>query len=211
MNNMLHIQHINTNSLHQATTTIQLHHMKLELLCDELNNITALRHGIALQTYAIPLTLEAEGYTWYIMPEGGAYVYDAWQTSRTFNPTIVLLVQHQEDYGVVEGGSGRPTVLDYPLHIALLEDNFLRYRPPHERFMATGNTLLPPQSYTPQYPRRLDTVLVHSHGPINMFTRRAYRGGLHRHLLHRVDVECTPSSTITPSYDNDDEKHHQTL
>jgi hypothetical protein len=40
------------------------------------------------------------------MPEGGAYVYDAWQTSKSPNPNIVLLVKQQEAYGVVEGGSG---------------------------------------------------------------------------------------------------------
>jgi hypothetical protein len=64
-----------------------------------------------------------------------------------------------------EDGSGRPIVLNYPLHIAMFEHNFRRYRPPHEQFMATGNGLLPPVSYTPQYLHRLDTVLVHSHGP----------------------------------------------
>jgi hypothetical protein len=37
-----------------------------------------------------------------------------------------------------------------------------------------------------------------------MFTRRAYRGGLHHHLLRRVDVERTHASTPPPSYYNDD-------
>jgi hypothetical protein len=103
------------------------------------------------------------------MPEGGAYVYDAWQTTRTFNPNIVLFVRRQEGYGVVEGGSGRPSVLDHPLQIAMFEDNVRHYSLPHERFRAMGTRLLPPQSYTHQYPHQLDTILKHSHGPIDRF------------------------------------------
>jgi hypothetical protein len=179
--------------------------MKLELLCDELNKKTVLKRGIYLKTDVTPHTLEAKGYTWYIMSEGGAYVYDAWHTSRTFNPNRVLFVRHQEGYGVVEGGYGRPTVLDHPLHIALFEDNFRHYCLPYERFMAMGKRLLPPQLYTPQYPRKLDTVLVHSHGPIDLFLHRAFRGGLHRHLLRRVDVEQTPPPTPSPHYYSEDE------
>jgi hypothetical protein len=98
------------------------------------------------------------------MPKGGAYVYDAWQTSKSYNPNIVLLAQHQDSYGVVEGGSGRLTVLDHPLHIALFEHNFRGYLPPHQRYMATGNWSLPPESHTHQYTHRLDTVLLHTHG-----------------------------------------------
>jgi hypothetical protein len=139
MDDMLHLQHINQTSLAQATTIKQLQHIKLELLCDELNKKQVLKHGIDLKTNVIPHVVEAQGYTWYIIPEGGAYVYDAWRTSNTFNPNIVLFVRHQERYGVVEGGSGRPTVLDHPLHIALFEENFRHYCLPHERFRAIGN------------------------------------------------------------------------
>jgi hypothetical protein len=97
MNNMLHIQHINTNSLTQATTTKQLHHKKLELLCDELNNRALLRHGKALQTDVIPNILEAERYTCYIMPEGGAYVYDVTSLPPLLIDDIVAdLLQHMD-------------------------------------------------------------------------------------------------------------------
>jgi hypothetical protein len=77
MDEMLHLQQINQSSLSHATTTKQLHHMKLELLCDDLNRQKILRNGNYLATDVIPQALEAEKYTWHIMQEGGAYAYDA--------------------------------------------------------------------------------------------------------------------------------------
>jgi hypothetical protein len=205
MDQMLHLLCINQSSLSHATTTKLLYHMKLELLCYKLNEQAVLRNGIDLDSDVIPRALEAELFTWYIMPEGGAYVYDAWQTARTFNPNIILLVQRQPGYGVDEGGSGRPTVLDHPLHIALFEDNVRRYSPPHLRFKNVGNRVQPPQSFTPQYPHKLDTALKHSHGIIDNFTFRAYRGGMRAHLLRRFEVERTPSPPPSPYYYSEDE------
>jgi hypothetical protein len=67
------------------------------------------------------------------MPEGGAYVWEPWHTTRNSTPNIVMFVQLHADYGLREGGSGRPTVLDHPLHIALFQGNFREYLPPHMR------------------------------------------------------------------------------
>jgi hypothetical protein len=50
-----------------------------------------LQFGIALTTRVVPYPLEVEGYSWYIMPEGGAYVWDTWHTNLAYNP------QHSHD------------------------------------------------------------------------------------------------------------------
>jgi hypothetical protein len=104
MDHMLHLLHINQSYLSHNPTPIHLHHEKLELLCYELNNQAVLRKGIDLDNDVVPRALQADHYTWYIMPEGGAYVYDAWQTPQTFNPNMVFLVKYQPGYGVIEGG-----------------------------------------------------------------------------------------------------------
>ncbi len=58
------------------------------------------------------------------MPEGGSYVWDAWRSTRDSNPNIVMFTKYHMNYGRIEGGSGRATVLDHPLHIALFEGNY---------------------------------------------------------------------------------------
>jgi hypothetical protein len=206
MDHMLHLLQIDQSSLSHNPTPIHLHHEKLELLCYELKKHEVLRKGIDLDNDVIPRALQAQHYTWYIMPEGGAYVYDAWQTPPTFNPNIVLLVQYQPGYGVSEGGLGRPTVLDHPLHIALFENNIKRYRPPHQRFMNVNDQLRPPESCTPRYPHKLDTVLRHTHGNIEHFHRSGYRGGISYHMLRRWEVERTPSPPLTPYYYTEDDQ-----
>jgi hypothetical protein len=72
------------------------------------------------------------GYNWYIMPEGGAYVWDTWRSTRDSNPNIVMFVRFHANNGKNEGGSGRATVLDHPLHISLFEGNYRNALPPHE-------------------------------------------------------------------------------
>jgi hypothetical protein len=47
------------------------------MCCEALNKDAVLRYGIGLSAKLIPLPIEIAGYTWYIMPEGGAYVWDA--------------------------------------------------------------------------------------------------------------------------------------
>jgi hypothetical protein len=63
MDIMLHLLNINTNPLDQATSTLNLHHMKLQVLCEELNFRQVLKHGIALKRDVVPQALEAQGYT----------------------------------------------------------------------------------------------------------------------------------------------------
>jgi hypothetical protein len=93
------------------------------------------------------------------MPEGGAYVWDAWLTNLTYNPNIVLFVKRQANYGTNEGGSGRPTVLDRPHHIALFDKKWRNYQPPYLRTLEIEPRLYPPKEFTPEYPQRLETVL----------------------------------------------------
>jgi hypothetical protein len=88
------------------------------MICDELNRYKVLKFGITLTNSVVPHPLEVLNYNWYIMPEGGAYVWDAWHTTRNSNPNIVMFVRLHSDYGLEEGGPGRATVLDHPLHIA---------------------------------------------------------------------------------------------
>jgi hypothetical protein len=100
----------------------------------------------------------------YIMLEGGAYVWDAWRTTRDSNPNIVMFVRFHADYGKDEGGSGRATVLDHPLHISLFTGNYRQAIPPHLRTVARPPRLLPPHAITPVYPQYQQTVLRRSHG-----------------------------------------------
>jgi hypothetical protein len=118
------------------------------------------------------------------MPEGGAYIWDAWQTSLSYTLNIVLFVKRQAAYGLNEGGSGRPTVLDHPLHISLFEGNFRDYQPSHLRARANAPRLYPPTSHTRQYPQRLTTVLLRTHGPMNRLHTFGYRGGLTQSNKH---------------------------
>ncbi len=97
--------------------------IKLELICDAFNRFNVLKFGITLTTNVVPDRMEAAGFTFYIMPDGGSYVWDAWRTTRDSNPNIVMCIRFRENYGRREGGSGIATVLDHPLHISLFEGN----------------------------------------------------------------------------------------
>jgi hypothetical protein len=160
-----------------------------------------LRSGIYLTNDVVPPALKALRYSWYIMPEGGAYVYDAWQTPQLFNPNIVFLVQYQYRYGRSEGRSGRPTVLDHPLHVALFENNSQSDHPPHQRSRSVNNPLQPPLSCTPRYPHKLDAFLYPSYGDIERFNRQAYRGGIGYHMQRRKEPKSNPLSPPLDAYD----------
>jgi hypothetical protein len=58
--------------LHNVTSPEEQMLIKLELIFDELNRYQVLKYGITLTTSVVPYPLEAMGYNWYIMPEGGA-------------------------------------------------------------------------------------------------------------------------------------------
>jgi hypothetical protein len=154
---------IDTSPLLHVTSDLDTLQVKLESICDTKNRYAVLRFGITLTTTVVPQPLEVQNYNWYIMPEGGAYVWDAWRSTRQYNPSLVMFVKQQADYGSNEGRSGRPTVLDHPLHIALFEGNFRQYQPPHLRTMANQPRLLPPLALTLVYPQRMHTVLRRSH------------------------------------------------
>jgi hypothetical protein len=148
------------------------------MICDSLNDYAVLRFGITLTNTVVPHPLEVLNYNWYIMPEGRAYVWDAWRTTRNSNTNIVMFVQLHADYGLPEGGSGRPTVLDHPLHIALFQGNFRQYLPPHMCSLDNEPRLLPPHAIAPVYPQRMQTTLRRSHGPIARLHMGAQRGGI---------------------------------
>jgi hypothetical protein len=114
-----------------------------------------------------------------------------------------MFAKQQADYGSNEGGSGRPTVLDHPLHIALFERIFRQYLPPHLRTLANQPRLLPPLALTLVYPLRLDTVLRRLHGPMHRLHIGGHKGGITQSRLRRVDVKHSP--TPSPSYHSDDE------
>jgi hypothetical protein len=115
---MVQLLDIDTFRLLHVTSPVDRPQIKLEMICDKLNNYRVLQFGITLTNAVVPHPLEVQNYNWYIMPEGGAYVWDAWRTTRNSNPNIVMFVRLHADHGLQEGGSGRPTVLDHPLHIA---------------------------------------------------------------------------------------------
>jgi hypothetical protein len=133
---ILHLLHINTAPPLHVTPSLDRLLITLEMICDELNRYKVLKFGIKLANSVVPHPLEVHNYNWYIMPEGGAYVWDAWRTTRNSNPNIVMFVRLHPDYGLEEGGSGRATVLDHPLHITLFAGNFREYLPPHMRSLA---------------------------------------------------------------------------
>ncbi len=146
--------------------------IKLELICDAFNRLRVLKFGITLTTNVVPERLEAAGFNFYIMPDGGSYVWDAWRTTRDSNPNIVMFIKYHANYGRTEGGSGIATVLDHPLHISLFEGNYRNALPPHERTLANPPRLLPPQAITPSYPRLLSTVLNRTFGDITLLHNR---------------------------------------
>ncbi len=104
------------------TEPLLLLHQNLELLCNELNIQNILRDGIDLTSAVMPSPLKSLFYSWYVMPEGGAYVYDSWASHLLFNPNIILLDKYQIGYGRFEGKIGTPITLDHPLHIALFDN-----------------------------------------------------------------------------------------
>ena len=120
---MLHVLRCNQTLLCHDTDPLLLLHQKLELLCDELNRQRILRDGYELTSAVMPPPLKTLFNAWYLMPEGGAYVYDSWATNLLFNPNIILLDKYQVGYGRGEGKTGRPITLDHPLHIALFDNN----------------------------------------------------------------------------------------
>jgi hypothetical protein len=130
------------------------------------------------------------------MPEGGAYVWDAWRTTQDSNPNIDIFVRFHANYGLNEGGSGRATVLDHPLHISLFEGNFRSALPPHERTLATPPRLLPPHAITPVYPQVKRTVLRRTFGDVSrLHLAGAYRGGITHAMAFRVHVEESPPTS----------------
>jgi hypothetical protein len=78
--------------LHNVTSPKEQILIKLKLICDAFNRYNVLKYGITLTTSVVPNVLEAMGYNWYIMPEGGTYVWDAWRSTRDSNPNIVMFV-----------------------------------------------------------------------------------------------------------------------
>ena len=172
--------------LNNVTSAEEIVLIKLELICDAFNRLKVLKFGITLTTTVVPDRLEAAGFNWYIMPEGGSYVCDAWRCTRDSNPNIVMFIKYHMNYGRQEGGSGRATVLDHPLHISLFEGNYRNALPPHERTLANPPRLLPPQAITPGYPRTLCTVLRQSFGDISTFHNVRYRGGIAQKALIMV-------------------------
>jgi hypothetical protein len=72
--------------------------------------------------------------------------------------------------------------------------------------MNVNDRLQPPESCTPQYPHKLDTVLRHSHGDIDGYKRTGFRGGKRYHMLRRWDVESTPEPPPTPYYYSEDDQ-----
>jgi hypothetical protein len=137
------------------------------------------------------------------MPEGGAYVYDSWVTPLLFNHNIILLDKYHVGYGRGEGKSGRPITLDHPLYIALFENNTQMDRPPHLRTLSVNDPLLPPVSCTPQYRKRLETVLNPTRGEIVLIGRQLHHGGTNNWLLQRVAVECHRESSPPQSFDEE--------
>jgi hypothetical protein len=77
INFVLQLLQIPRLPLHTVTTPEEQLLIKLELICDELNRYQVLKYKITLTTSVVPYPLEAMGYNGYIMPEGGAYVWDA--------------------------------------------------------------------------------------------------------------------------------------
>jgi hypothetical protein len=73
--------------------------IKLEMICDKLNNYAVLQFGLTLTNAVVPHPYEVRSYNRYTMPEGGAYVWDAWRTTRNSNPNIVMFVRLHADYG----------------------------------------------------------------------------------------------------------------
>jgi hypothetical protein len=145
------------------------------------------------------------------MPDGETYVWDAWCTTSDSNPNIVLFVKLQADYGVREGGSGKPTVLDHPLHIALFEGNFRQYQPPHLRSLTNEPRLLLPQTLTPVYPQRTHNVLRRSHGPIDRLHIGVHRGGIAYSMSYRVPVEQSPPPPYSSNSEIDTPSSEESL
>jgi hypothetical protein len=133
IDHMLHVLCCNLTHLIHGTEPTILLHQKLELLCNEMHSLNILRDGNNLTIAVMPNVLKSLTYAWYIMPEGGAYVYDSWVSQLMFNPNIIVLDIYQAGYGRREGKTGRLVTLDHPLHIALFENNTQMDQPPHLR------------------------------------------------------------------------------
>jgi hypothetical protein len=77
---------IDMSPVNNAKSELDAQHIKLALICDALNTWQVLQFGCMLTSQVVPVPLEEPRYTWYIMPKGGAYVWDAWR---------VLLIRNQ--------------------------------------------------------------------------------------------------------------------
>ena len=60
--------------LNNVTSAEEIVLIKLELICDAFNRIRVLKFGITLTTSVVSDRLEASGFNFYIMPDGGSYV-----------------------------------------------------------------------------------------------------------------------------------------
>ncbi len=115
-----------------------------------------------------------------------------------------MFVRFHVNYGKQEGGSGRATALDHPLHISLFEGNFRSALPPHERTLATPPRLLPPHAITPVYPQVQSTVLRRTFGDVSrLHLAGADRGGITHARALRVPVEESPPTS--DMFDSDSE------
>jgi hypothetical protein len=115
-----------------------------------------------------------------------------------------MFVRFHANYGKNEGGSGRATVLDHPLHISLFKGNYRNALPPHERTLANPPRLLPPHAITPVYPRVQRTVLRRTFRDVSRLNLAgAYRGGITLERAFRVPVEDSPPTS--DMYDSDNE------
>jgi hypothetical protein len=164
----------------------------------------------------MPPPLKSLQYSWYIMPEGGAYVYDSWVSPLLYNPNIVVLHKYEPGFGRGEGKTGRPVTLDHPLHVALFDNNTQMDPPPHLRTLSVNNPLQPPLSCTPCYPIGLDTVLHHTLGDIESLRNQIAGMSPNEYILQRVAVESNqfgvyPNSPPDANEDPYDPDEHRRL
>jgi hypothetical protein len=101
---------IDMSPMNDAKSELDAQHIKLALIWDALYTWQVLQFGYMLTNQVIPVPVEETRYTWYITPEGGAYVWDAWRSTRDSNPNIVMFIRFHANYGKNEGGSGRAAV-----------------------------------------------------------------------------------------------------
>jgi hypothetical protein len=103
VDHMLHVFECNPDHFLHVTDPLVLLHQKLELLCNEMNMHNVLSNGNDLTIAVMPNPLKSLLYSWYTMPEGGAYVYDSWSFPLLFNPNIDVLHKYEPGFGRGEG------------------------------------------------------------------------------------------------------------